>query len=120
MSDRFYMQQAAHFKVSHAELTISLREGIPMSSKRVTRIDLNKELTGLLGTNIEGQKLSMPTLGKIVEVVKANKCTKVKVPEGKLKQPYIEAVCTCLGTTVDLDSATVKVMKAFLEAINAR
>lgn len=121
MSDRFYMQQAAYFKVSPAELTLSLREGKPMSKKRVTRMDLNKELAELLGTNIEGQKLSLPTLEKLLEVVKKKSYNKVEMPEeGKLKQPYIEAMHSCIGSTVDLDSATVKVMKAFLEAINAK
>ncbi|AFQ22196.1 hypothetical protein My1_037 [Pectobacterium phage My1] len=120
MSDRFYHQQATFFKVSPAELTISLREGRPMSKKRVTRIDLNNEITEILGTNIEGQKLSMPTLEKILEVLKSGRYKKVTMPSGKLKQPFKEAVCEALGVTVDLDSATIKNMKTLLEAINGK
>ena len=85
MSDRFYTQMCEHFKVAPYELNIALRdhespefkkiakksEGVMSNGKKMTRIDLNNALTELLGVNIEGQKLSMPTLTTILAKVKA-------------------------------------------------
>ena len=88
------------------------------NGKKMTRIDLNNALTKLLGVNIEGQKLSMPTLTTILEKVKAGDVKKVAVPEGRLKKPYQEAIIEAFGEKLDLDTATVKTMKALLESIN--
>ncbi|WJE88410.1 hypothetical protein [Klebsiella phage Kpn02] len=132
MSDRFYTQMCEHFKVAPYELNIALRdhespefkkiakksEGVMSNGKKMTRIDLNNALTELLGVNIEGQKLSMPTLTTILAKVKAGDVKKVAVPEGRLKKPYQEAVMEAFGEKLDLDTATVKTMKTLLESIN--
>lgn len=133
MGDRFYNQMASYYKISISELNIALRDhespeykslekkaNTTMSKgKKVTRLDLNNELTELLGVNIEGQKLPMLVLEVMVKHVKAKNLVKVSVPNGRLKAPYIEAVQTALSNDkLDLSTATVKTMKAFLEAIN--
>ncbi|CCI88459.1 hypothetical protein BN79_031 [Yersinia phage phiR2-01] len=132
MSDRFYTQMADHYKMAPYELNIALhdldsperkllekRAGVPMSKgKKLTRIDLNNMLTEKLGVNIEGQKLPLNVLETMLDKVKNKSYKKVTVPEGRLKAPYQEALTECLGVTLDLSTATVKVMKGFLEAIN--
>ena len=140
MSDRFYTQMAEHFRMPHYELNIALRDhdspeykklenkaeksngvkvGATMSKgKKLTRLDLNKILTELLGTDIEGAKLPLLVLETMIKKVKNKEYKKVEVPEGRLKAPYQEALIECLGINLDLSTATVKVMRAFLEAIN--
>lgn len=140
MSDRFYTQMAEHFRIPHYELSIALRDhdspeykklekkaeksidtkvGASMSKgKKLTRIDLNKILTELLGTDIEGAKLPLLVLETMIKKVKNKEYKKVEVPEGRLKAPYQEALTECLGVNLDLSTATVKTMKNFLEAIN--
>ncbi|AXC42571.1 hypothetical protein HOT66_gp120 [Salmonella phage S147] len=133
MSDRYYTQMANHYNMAPYELNIALRDldsperaklekkaGIRMSSKgkKLTRIDLNTMLMEELGVNIEGQKLPLNVLETMLDKVKKKTYKKVQVPEGRLKAPYQAAVSECLGATLDLSTATVKVMKGFLEAIN--
>lgn len=132
MSDRFYTQMCDYYKITPNELNIALRDhespeykklekkaGVQMSNgKKLTRIDYNNMITELLGTNIEGSKLPLMVLETMHKKIKDKSFVKVEVPEGRLKQPYIQAVTECLGTTMDLSTATVKVMKGFLEAIN--
>lgn len=140
MSDRFYTQMAEHFRIPHYELNIALRDhdsteykklekkaeksngvkvGATMSKgKKLTRLDLNKMLTELLGVDIEGAKLPLLVLETMIKKVKNKEYKKVEVPEGRLKAPYQEALIECLGINLDLSTATVKVMRAFLEAVN--
>ena len=136
MSDRFYTQMADHYKMPVWELNRALwfdkspertklenkAEGIrkPMSEskKKITRIDLNNHLGNMLGVDIQGAKLPMPTLQALVDAVKNNKYKRVAVPSGRLKAPYQAAIIEALGMKVDLDNATVKTMTLFLGAIN--
>lgn len=132
MSDRFYTQMAEHYSMAPYELNIALRDldsperkklekkaGTTMSKgKKLTRLDLNKILTELLGTDIEGAKLPLLVLETMIKKVKNKEYKKVEVPEGRLKAPYQEALTECLGVNLDLSTATVKTMKNFLEAIN--
>lgn len=137
MSDRFYSQMSEHYKMTTWELQrafwyedsperIKLEckaEGKKVSTttkkKKVTRIDLNNQLTEMLGVDIQGAKLPMPTLEAFVNAVTKGTFIKgVPVPEGRLKAPYQEAVLRAIGTKVDLDNATVKTMTLFLGALN--
>ncbi|QXV80305.1 hypothetical protein bas32_0150 [Escherichia phage IrisVonRoten] len=132
MSDRFYTQMAEHYNMAPYELNIALRDlnsperkklekraGTTMSKgKKLTRIDLNNMLTEMLGVNIEGAKLPLNVLEAMLDKVKNKTYKKVEVPEGRLKAPYQAALTECLGTTLDLSTATVRCMKNFLEAIN--
>ncbi|WCX68730.1 hypothetical protein [Salmonella phage GSW6] len=89
-----------------------------LRAKKLTRLDLNKMLTELLGVDIEGSKLPLLVLETMIKKVKNKEYKKVEVPEGRLKAPYQEALIECLGVNLDLSTATVKTMKNFLEAIN--
>lgn len=135
MSDRFYSQMADHYKMSHWELkrafwdeesperkTLERKaEGKKVSNtsskKKLTRIDLNNMLTDMLGVDIQGAKLPMPTLEAFVDAVKSKNFKKVEVPTGRLKAPYQAAILEALGGKLDLDNATVKTMTLFLGAI---
>lgn len=136
MSDRFYTQMADHYNMSVTELNrafwfedsperIKLEakaEGKQVNKstgkKKITRLDLNKQLTELLGVDIQAAKLPLATLEAFVNAVKKKSYKKVEVPEGRLKAPYQTAIIESLGCKVDLDNATVKTMKLFLEEIN--
>lgn len=134
MSDRYYMQMAEYANLTTSQLNAALRdkesseykkllkkvEGTKVTTtkkKKVTRIDLNKQLAELLECDIEGAKLPLIVLETMIKRVSERDCKVVSIPEGRLKAPYQEAVCECLHTNLDLSTATVKVMKSFLQAV---
>lgn len=143
MSDRFYAQMGEHFKMTPMELKIAFwddqsaeckklerkAEGRTMittkdkattKKKKVTRLDLNNMITELLGVDIQGAKLPLPTLEAILKVVKNKTYSPEDIPEGRLRAPYQEAMTSSLGVEVDLSNATVKTICLYLGAINAK
>lgn len=143
MSDRFYSQMGEHFKMTPMELKIALwdkqsaehdklvrkAEGGKMvvkkdtpstKKKKITRLDINNMITELLGVDIQGAKLPLPTLEVILSVIKNKTYKGVNIPEGRLRAPYQEAMLESLGKDVDLSNATVKTICLFLTAINSR
>ena len=133
MSDRFYAQMGEHFKMSPMELKVAFwdnesaewrklvkkAEGKTMATagKKVTRLDINNMITELLGVDIQGAKLPLPTLEAILKVVKNKSYTAVDIPSGRLRAPYQEAMIEALGVEVDLSNTTVKTICLFLGAI---
>lgn len=136
MGERFYKQACDHFNMTANEFCrafwdqdsperIKLEakaEGKQVNKstgkKKVTRLDLNNQLTQLLGNDIQAAKLPLATLEAFVSAVKKKSYKKVEVPTGRLKAPYQAAIVESLGVKVDLDNATVNTMKLFLEEIN--
>lgn len=126
MSDRYYRQMGEHFGLSPWELQIALtdkqselhRKLEKKSMGKVTRKDLNSQLTEIMGKDIAATKLPLETLQELVASFKTKKFKAVPVPNGRLKAPYISALTESLGKELDFSTATVAVMTKLLEWIN--
>lgn len=127
MSDRFYAQMAKHYNVDPWQLSNALRDRDDLyrelerksmgKGKKVTRKDISEEISEILGAEIALGKLPMLTLEVMLKKLKEGSIKPAPVPNGRLKQPYIEAVHEAVGVPIDLSTATVKIMSQFLELI---
>lgn len=135
MSSRYYEQMCEFLRISPSELDNYLkhepeklqskidrklnRGTKTVASKKRTRRDISNYISERIGADLTIEKLPLPTLEAVEDCAKVKgKFTKVEVPTGRLKQPYIDALKTMFGKELEFSSITVKSMTELLEAFN--